>query len=454
MLVLGIPAQGNPSLSSELENMFRELGMSSQSSGGGVYESQSRGYLVGGSVTARTPTKYMTPLTIQLPDIKAGCGGIDMFFGGFQFINAEEFKRFLQAAGTAAIGYAFHMALQAVCQSCDSVLRSLRQFADTINKFGMDSCTAGRAAVNLLDDAFQNALSRRGKITDSSSTGDGFWSPVKGWLDSMSDSIENLHKKIYEYAKDRTNPRRPGISTSERLSLSGLNEDQMEMAISILGTKAPVSASSQEDEPDIAMCSDFLPILTVADLLEGGTTSKPIMVYTCRKGKFSDGTCERIGIKTLSDFKGFKRLTLDTFLRIQDKLETSTPLTEEEVAFIESIPIPILAIMKNALRIGPAVCSAAVAHLSDIAAVYYSIYTVSSYVDYYRRIVRDGRPVCDDDPGKRYAAVLDELRTQLERYSISIKTLDAIISFADALERKVEAQSSERIRNALSSVGW
>lgn len=434
--------------------MFRDLGMASGSSGSGAFESQSRGYLIGGSVTARTPAKYMTPFTIQLPDVKAGCGGIDIFFGGFQFINAEEFKRFLQAAGTAAIGYAFHMALSAICQSCDTILRSLRQFADAINKFGLDSCTAGRAAVNLLDSALQGAFSREGRISDSNSSGGGFWSPVKGWLNAMSREISELHRKIYEYARDPGNPRRPGISTSERLSFSGLSEDQMEIAISILGTRAPVSVWSADEDTDVAMCTELLPLLGVNELLTGSSPDKPIMVYTCRSGNFSDGTCTRIGIKTVPDFPGYRQFTVDMLLRIQDKLERFTPLSDEEIAFVESIPIPILAIMKNALKVSPAVCSAAVAHLSDVVAVYYAIYTISSYVDFYKRITSEQQPACDDDPAKRYLAVLDDLKVHLERYSASVKMLDAIIAFAESLEKKVEAQASERIRSAVTSLGW
>ena len=210
---------------------------------------------MGGSLTARAPTKYMAPLTVQLPDLKAGCGGVDMFFGGFQFINAEEFKRFLQSAGTAAIGYAFHMALEAVCPTCNSVLKSLRGFADSVNKFGLDSCTAAKAAMNTVGGPIkahlQTAIAGSGELTGLDGTSDGFWSPVKGWMDQMSKGINGLHQSIYDAARDPGKTlSKVGVSTQDNIRPTGtytLNEAQMEIAISLLGTKAPMVGVGEGD---------------------------------------------------------------------------------------------------------------------------------------------------------------------------------------------------------------
>lgn len=57
-----------------------------------------------------------------------------MFFGGFSFVNAEEFQQMLQNIGQNAMGYAFELGLEAVCPTCNSVLKDLKNYASQLNK--------------------------------------------------------------------------------------------------------------------------------------------------------------------------------------------------------------------------------------------------------------------------------------------------------------------------------
>ena len=86
-------------ISARMENLFRDMGFRSAETAPGVYESQSRGFFVGGSLKVRSQTESIQPLSMKIPDIKAGCGGIDIFGGSFSFVNADQLIDFLKAVG-------------------------------------------------------------------------------------------------------------------------------------------------------------------------------------------------------------------------------------------------------------------------------------------------------------------------------------------------------------------
>ena len=78
-------------LNSSLNDMFTRWGGRVNVTTPGAYEAQTRGFLVGGSISARVPRDTLQPFAIKSPYIKAGCGGIDIFGGSFSFINADSF---------------------------------------------------------------------------------------------------------------------------------------------------------------------------------------------------------------------------------------------------------------------------------------------------------------------------------------------------------------------------
>jgi len=60
-----------------------------------------------------------------MPHYRSGCGGIDLFLGGFSYINAQAFTQLLRNIGSNAGGYAFNLALATVTPQIKSVLDEL-----------------------------------------------------------------------------------------------------------------------------------------------------------------------------------------------------------------------------------------------------------------------------------------------------------------------------------------
>lgn len=81
------------------------------------------------------------------PKVKAGCGGIDVFLGGFSYLNFEYLVTKLQRIMQAAPAAAFDIALNVLCEPCSKTIKSLEAITNTLNNLQLDECKAGRALV-------------------------------------------------------------------------------------------------------------------------------------------------------------------------------------------------------------------------------------------------------------------------------------------------------------------
>lgn len=119
--------------------------------GGGVnvtkpsaYQGQQAGYATLGSLYLRTRPRNSTLASIQLPSIRAGCGGIDIFGGAFSFISEEELIALMEAIMQNAAGFAFELALQSLSPSVQEIVAKLRDLMQQVNSANISSCEAGQ----------------------------------------------------------------------------------------------------------------------------------------------------------------------------------------------------------------------------------------------------------------------------------------------------------------------
>lgn len=147
MCLLACSNVASADVNSDLNNFFNELGGGSNLSGSDVIKGQSAGYLVGGSFYARVPVRNIQLISLTLPEISAGCGGIDAYLGAFSFINSDQLKAMGKQILSNAIGYAFELALETTCPQCKSVKDQLQNMANTINNLNISTCQAAQGIV-------------------------------------------------------------------------------------------------------------------------------------------------------------------------------------------------------------------------------------------------------------------------------------------------------------------
>ena len=93
MMAIMPSKEASAGLKEALNDMFVTTSTSPQ-----AYNSQRLMGVYGGSMSLRAPGKGINIVQFAPPRIDAGCGGIDIFFGSFSFINGECLANFTKSA--------------------------------------------------------------------------------------------------------------------------------------------------------------------------------------------------------------------------------------------------------------------------------------------------------------------------------------------------------------------
>jgi conjugative transfer pilus assembly protein TraH len=399
---------------------------------------------VGGSISARTPIDNLQLLTIKSPDIKAGCGGIDIFGGAFSFINAEQFTQFLQSIGSNALGYAFSLGLEAICPTCNSALKWLRDQMNQINKLSTDSCMAAKALVNTAGSAA--GLWDLQSCAQTKGAGD----PVTGWLQCASGSENDIRQQLKSNADQKTQdaiankkkeaPR--GSTTAQALQWSGLSADQKQQIMSMVGTWATSTAEETSD------CTFYPATLSLEDLVNGGT----VTLLKCGSGGLDDSqSCENITTEEKT-IDGFTKMVKDEMNAILTKYKNNTPLTDDEKSFISSIPVPPIAYMlKSSLIYSETLANDLIDTTSEAAATMLAWHLLDRYIAAYEQGISK-MSAC----GLEYTDIADQIReirqSRQELFDKYMKVFNAqakFIQFAGAVDLKVASIMSEKIQKAM-----
>lgn len=114
----------------------------------GITRTQSSLHGTLGGISTRAPiTQPFHFIDVQTPRFSAGCGGIDLYAGGFNMINADQFVDNLRAIGENATSLAFMLAIQVVSPQLASQMENFNTMAQKLNQMNINSCEAATALV-------------------------------------------------------------------------------------------------------------------------------------------------------------------------------------------------------------------------------------------------------------------------------------------------------------------
>lgn len=153
-IVMGMvsPQIAQAQLRDAMSQMFLTSGTEAQS----INTQRLRGYY-GGALSIRSPGKAIQIVQFAAPKIDAGCGGIDIFFGSFSFINGAQFEQLIRSIAANAVGYAVKLAISSMCNPCGSILEKLEEAMRELNSLAKNTCAI----------AMQSPAQTMGKIMES-----------------------------------------------------------------------------------------------------------------------------------------------------------------------------------------------------------------------------------------------------------------------------------------------
>jgi conjugative transfer pilus assembly protein TraH len=417
-IFLLIEASSYADMNTEMNKFFNKLGASANVNSSEIYEGQKAGYFTGGSTTIRNESISTRPVQLELPKFDAGCGGIDIYAGGFSFINKDQLVDTLKSIGSSSIGYAFMLGLETVSPQVANVIKQMQSWANAINSTNINSCEV--------------ATIINGSIwPQSQAISQNVCKNLGGNYGIFSDHAEARHKcsnqgdyeKQLETAKNDQNYK--GVlfddyniawEAIQKQTLLVGNKDMAEMLMTLMGTliKKTEGKALFENYPSLIENEGSL-----SSLINGGD----IKVYTCANKDKKCLTIKEIQ-KTISPKDSWSG-KLETILdAIQDKILKDEELDENEKNVLAKSRLPLYKIVNVLTAYKERRCPIDLLKVAELVSTDLLLYYLRECIV----IVREGVE-------------------QLRRIQMSSQEIDEYLKTLDRIERTIRYYESHNQNN-------
>lgn len=361
----------------------------------GYFAGSQRGYYNAGSFQARWPgngTVY--PVTVQPPHIKSGCGGIDIFMGGFSFMNAQYLVQKLQAILANAPALAFNLALHTLCTPCENIMAKMEQLSDALNHLQLDACKMSKMAVAQVytglggQDAEQKGLADKSFATETGLT-DLFHTVQSNQNASGSSQLTPDASLIASCPPDIVNVfGSPGTVLGNMGAYLGIDQQHIDLARGLFGDIAVIQHANAGGVPVFT----FVLIDRCAQNSAEMNTMMDAFVNSVVWSKTIDSsnggqTCTLVSTTSLTDQVQTHLSTAIT------KMQNKTSLSTAESDLMERVPLPVYNILKTAITTGSV--ASAQGSISGAVSKYYVYAMIRDLLDETSNIANTAKQVID-----------------------------------------------------------
>ena len=416
----------------------------------GYFQGQKRGYFSFGSFSARWKAPHtFYPFTISTPSLKVGCGGIDIFGGGFGFVNPKYLVQQLQTMLQAAPAVAFDIALKTLCEQCSQTLGKIEGIIQKLNSTQFNACKATRAMmVSLVSKMSPEwAEQNRAAVDEAHQT-------LSGYVDMFTDIFE----KQQHISPTNPSTSQPATAQSNYKDMTkGCPSDLKDLFATpdttILEQVAKKSGFSQ-DYVDLirGLVGDIQ--IKVANNADGKPELRIIQIQPCPQNK---------GI-TLDDFymgnvyaekesgpdSCYNANTLNLITYVSDKLQSiysklsfNGTLTTDELNFINSSPVPVYQALKMAMATGQE--ESVIGTLTDVIAKAYAYGSMSDLYNAALHLIYTAREAIEKESSHSTTCNL----------SITAADMTALTNFINVIYKKQQLilEDFMKAANEINSIG-
>ena len=115
----------------------------------GSFEDQTRGYVTAGGMSGRVDVHNDYLMSVTLPKIRAGCGGIDMFLGGMSFLDPDYLVQKLESILQAAPAVAFQYLLETLDEKMGNIISKMEAATNFLNSIQVNDCRLANRMVQI-----------------------------------------------------------------------------------------------------------------------------------------------------------------------------------------------------------------------------------------------------------------------------------------------------------------
>lgn len=308
----------------------------------GSLHTQQRGYYTAGGFSARRRMTNDFPLTIQPPKLNVGCGGVDLFLGGFSYLDADylvkKFERIIQAAPT----FAFQMAMSNFCKECNDAMSTLTQLTDYLNSTQINDCRLSKqiAAIpmkndySLFTDAEAKARQGLAIVTGQKNNTTDFENTVTSNSGNSPVDARDGLSECPAVVRDIFGGGSVVENVANLTSLSGYS-DLLRGLVGDVEISYDATSQNYRVAPEVP-CNGNDPT-DGFDLIVGKMQKRP-----------SGGSCVDAGMSAVSDIIEGKLTALAARM---DPSGGSRPGSDDET-FVSGAPVPVMAALRDGLRAG------------------------------------------------------------------------------------------------------
>lgn len=426
--LLFVSATAIADVNSDLNQFFGKLGFESNSSMPHAWQGQAAGYASGGSMYARTGVRQIQLVSMQLPSLNAGCGGIDAYLGSFSHITGDQMQRFVKQIMGNAAGYFFDLALQTTVPAMKQAKDFLQKLASDVNSMNMSSCQAAQGIVGGLMP--KTAISQQKICQDIAGESNLF----SDWASSRQGcTVGGQYNSVTDRASAKTKDQvlKKKNLMWESLSKNHLfdnNRELKEFAMSLTGTL--IFDDKGNIKPLIALTTNED---VIKAMMNGGTAS----IYACdNNAECLNPSIKAVAISEKNSMNGQVKTILTS---IQNKAISDTPLTTQEKGFINSTSVPVLKYLVDPQSLG--VANTMIYQLAD-----YISYDI--LMQYLQELIQQARIMLSS---RNYPEpAIEQLNESLNQASRNIATLQSRVQVNQSALMVVDRQMTY-MRQQLSS---
>ena len=339
-LALAMPAAAG-SLNESAQQMFDDLGVVGNVTQPQAFRGQTLNTYTGGSLFVRSPTKSYQLAAFSAPYIKAGCGGIDIYGGSFSHIASQEFKNLLRNITSALPAMIFNMLLASVEPLFETEIKWFRDAEAFVNQANISSCEAAQQIIGV---GANLAGFNSNRACQTVSTWTGQASDANEARDLCQDSagVNNVFNAAgANPATADMVPFEGNLVWSVLKQWPHLDDQDRELIMSITGTTLYERAVDGASEP-----KPYIPTVRgMADLLQGNTNpaapipAGSVAIKLLRCANLPDCTAVN---ETVVVQPSLTTRVVGIMRSLSDKIATASAApTPAEVAFVNSVPLPV-----------------------------------------------------------------------------------------------------------------
>lgn len=320
-------------VNSDLNHFFDGLGYSANATAPTAYQGQQAGYYTGGSLYLRNSVRNVQIAEVDLPQVNAGCGGIDLYTGGFSFINGQGIKTLVQNIMHGATGYVAELALEQAIPQATNVMRHMQDIANKINQFNINSCHAASQLVGSLGLQTQESQIQVCESAAIAQNRVGSWSEAEQYCRNPSNyqSVMNQANQSKDYKNLVVNNTNVAWKAMQNNPFLSSDTQLAELMMTLSGSIIVKDGQSQYLQSQVNNRN------LIKGLLKGGV----VPIYRCDTTG-SDGCLNpRLSQMTINQSSALETHVVNLLQDMVTKVETDQPLTKEEIGFLQSARLPV-----------------------------------------------------------------------------------------------------------------